>query len=62
MEQLMNYPVINTNPSIAQSLSRYDNIRFLSSKKNIYIRKGLIGVPKNVTIRKKKDGCFEIRF
>lgn len=62
MENLMNYPVIKVKPSVAQSLSRYDKIRFLSSKNNIYIQKGVIGIPKNVCIKKKKDGCFDIEF
>lgn len=62
LDRLIDYPVIDVNPRIAQSLSRYNKIRFLSNKNNIYIRKGLIGLPKNVKIKKKKDGWFDIDF
>jgi hypothetical protein len=60
-DKLIHYPLVNVDPKTAQTLSRHKKIRYLSSRKNIFIRKGLVGIPPQVKI-KKKNGKFFFEF
>ena len=60
-ENLIDYPITKVDPRIAQDLSRYKKIRYLSRKDKIWIKKGIIGVPKQMKIKKKNNG-FELFF
>ena len=55
-DRLTKYPVLNIDPELAQTISRYKKIRYLSSNKNIWIRKGIIGLPPKVKVRRNGKG------
>lgn len=56
MNRLINYPVVNVNPKTAQVLSRHKKIRYLSRNKNIYIKKGMVALAPNVSIKTNGNG------
>jgi len=60
-ERLTRHPVTEVNSKLAQTISRHKKIRYLSHNKNIFIRKGMIGLPEQVKIKKKGNG-FEFFF
>ena len=55
-DRLTKYPVLDIDPEIAQTISRYKKIRYLSSNKNIRIRKGTIWIPPSVKVRRNGKG------
>ncbi len=55
-DRLTKYPVLDIDPEIAQTISRYKKIRYLSSHQNIRIRKGTIWIPPNVKIKRNGNG------
>ena len=58
-DRLMEYPVVNVDPAIAQAISRYKKIRYLNQNRDnplVYIRKGLIGLNPKLKISKNGDG------
>jgi len=60
-DNLIKYPVNRVKPRTAQDFSRCKQIRFLSRKDKIWIKKGIISIPKGVEIKKKGNG-FEFYF
>jgi len=60
-DNLIKYPVDKVKPRTAQDFSRCKQIRFLSKKEKIWIKKGIISLPKDVEI-KKKGNNFEFFF
>ena len=55
-DRLTKYPVLNVDPKLAQIISRYKKIRYLSSNHNIWIRKGIIGLPPKVKVKRNGNG------
>jgi hypothetical protein len=60
-ERLTKYPVVKVNPKLAQQIGRYGKIRYLSKNNNIWIKKGIIGLPPQIKIKKKGNG-FDFYF
>jgi len=57
--RLTQYPFIEVNPKLAQTISRHKKIRFLNqidNKKKVIIRQGIIGIPPQVKIKKNGNG------
>ena len=61
LDRLTKYPVVKADSKLCQTFSRCKKIRYLSSKENIYIRKGLVALPPQVHIE-RNGNKFIIRF
>lgn len=55
-DRLTQYPNVEVDPELAQTISRYKKIRYLSSNDNILIRKGLIVIPRKAKVRRNGNG------
>ena len=58
LDQLIHYPVTKVDPKISQSFSRHKKIRYLSEFDHIYIKKGVISIPRQVKISRKENQFF----
>lgn len=62
IDRLSKYPIIKIDPKLAQILSRHKKIRYLSYKDVFWIRKGIVGYPPKLKIRKNDNGTYLFEF
>ncbi len=53
LDRLTKYPLVKVDTKLSQELSKYKKIRYLSKLDNIYIKKGIIGIPPQVKLKRK---------